>query len=580
MSPSKKNIKPISSDRPSRRSAASTPSSSTYIATPIASKSKSTIPFLSFSTKPDPRLKEEENVQDEVEHSEDENLLNDSGRCGLLKKQSKHNVPKPEEHSTTRNRFLSLTPEVNEPKKENVQSRAGTFATDVQEKEVQFEDGIPPAIDPSLQGHSSSRLSSTNVPRDAGHSHQFPAAAKVPSLPDHAEHTPMSGFTKVSPQLGQSSQNFGATFPLAVPTNYPLMKNSHMGQETSFISPQKTSSDKDLPFTVKQPHNQHPSMSDSELPSTGRDPFRQHGRSISGLPSGDMNAFARRPDLHPMTSITRQQQQQQQQQHAAANSAPTGRGRPSQSAKAQMLALADPFGPQQGGQEIRRTASAGPSRPAPNFVPNPAPAPAPATATASYPPKIPDNSSKTFYILTHYRLENTAKDFRYLIGAGPLVVSQNPQGYVSHYTLTRELNNQAHSLKNWFGIQEEMAKSTRTVPATLNAPGFEQKLELKRVVLRYDFGCGLDEETAGPYDTPISDTQELDRALHLMARRNWKDVLVAYFGLGDPIPLMQYDSKGKGKRVERDDEEDRTSKKSKTSRDSSVEIIGSSSRMR
>lgn len=125
-----------------------------------------------------------------------------------------------------------------------------------------------------------------------------------------------------------------------------------------------------------------------------------------------------------------------------------------------------------------------------------------------------------------------------------------------------------------------MAKSTRTVPATLNAPGFEQKLELKRVVLRYDFGCGLDEETAGPYDTPISDTQELDRALHLMARRNWKDVLVAYFGLGDPIPLMQYDSKGKGKRVERDDEEDRTSKKSKTSRDSSVEIIGSSSRMR
>jgi hypothetical protein len=564
------------------------------------------IPFLSFSNKLDPGLKEKEDLPEEVEHSEDENLLKVPGPYSTPKKGKQLNVPDSLGDSKG-NGFLRLTPDT-----QKTQSRAGSV-TNVQ-KEVQFEDQLPSAIDPALLGQSTSRPASANAPKDVGHSQkQFPASAKVPELPDQAGHTPMPArFSNLNPQFGKLLQQ--SINPLAGPTNFSLLLTNsgeetssnpgrpgeglpsavkqHNHQDTMSDSNRLSTdrSDNDLPSTVRQyPRHQQAFTSDSDLPSTARPTFPQHARSRSGLPA-DVAALTVNAGIHPMSAITRQVQQRTAVTSApatasistAVNDAPAAafaststagiehkRGRPSHSSRAQMLAMnniVDPFVAQPAQQAIPRAASAGPSRPIP------------ATAAVQRPPPNPNNPLNKFHILFHFRNEADKAELRYLLGTGPLVLHLNSAGYVSYYALTQELNNMASDPRNWFGLRTEMSKATMTVPASATAPGYEQRLELKRIVLRYDNGCGWDEESAGPYDTPITNTDELDRALHLVVRRGYRDFFVAYFGYGDPIPLIQSDPKGKGKRVlrrEDGNDDEGGSKKARTRRSASVEILGS-----
>ncbi len=48
----------------------------------------------------------------------------------------------------------------------------------------------------------------------------------------------------------------------------------------------------------------------------------------------------------------------------------------------------------------------------------------------------------------------------------------------------------------------------------------------------------MEDSDAEPYDTKIKNTEELTIALRMMALRDFRDVLVVYFSLGEPVIIQ------------------------------------------
>ncbi len=48
----------------------------------------------------------------------------------------------------------------------------------------------------------------------------------------------------------------------------------------------------------------------------------------------------------------------------------------------------------------------------------------------------------------------------------------------------------------------------------------------------------MDDMDAEPYDTKVKNTEELTMGLRMMALRDFRDVLVVYFSLGEPVVIQ------------------------------------------
>jgi hypothetical protein len=103
----------------------------------------------------------------------------------------------------------------------------------------------------------------------------------------------------------------------------------------------------------------------------------------------------------------------------------------------------------------------------------------------------------------------------------------------------------------WYNLHTATSQFSVFTPGTAISPATRQVLKVKRVAMRYEFCLSMDNEDAEPYDTKIKNTAELTLAFRMMARRNLVDVLIVFFELGEPQPVMVGESgeKVKGKRT-------------------------------
>lgn len=534
------------------------------------------------------------------EQSEDENLLDVARPVGALKKQNGErllDIPVSagdSEHpiSGRGNRFLHLTPEIMKAQEEHVWNHGGTMAGGAQEKvqsrpgsfaKVQGNDisaaGTMTTVQRGKQKeniqHQAGKIASTspNIP-------VFPGPADIPNLPDHAGHTPRPArFTKMSPHFGQFyQQNAGPISSLVAPTNFGLPQKSTPGNHQSIYPHEADRSGGDTvtntnPSTARPQSSHRSTMSESDMPSTSNgSPLPRSSLASSTRPI-DLHAAPGDSVLHPLTRVTKEMKAR-----ATDYAVTAPKGRPSDATKALLRSanlgstsgISDPFRPYQPPQQaIPRAASAGPSQPIqrPLLVPAFPALPAGVGLRQVIDPNNPHNQ---FFVICHFRLQVSDA----LLGTGVVVVSPNHVGEPTWPTLVTEINAQLTQAKNWFGMRDIARRFTQTIPATAKAPAIEQNLELQRVVVRFDHGLGMGEE-AEEYDMSISDTPELIRAFRAMARRSWKDILVAYFSLGPRAPMTE--GKGKGKRVRRREDDDQRSergdKRSRTDRSPSVQTM-------
>ena len=49
----------------------------------------------------------------------------------------------------------------------------------------------------------------------------------------------------------------------------------------------------------------------------------------------------------------------------------------------------------------------------------------------------------------------------------------------------------------------------------------------------------MENSDAEPYDTKVKNTEELTMGLRMMAMRDFRDVLVVYFSLGEPVVTQE-----------------------------------------
>jgi hypothetical protein len=83
-----------------------------------------------------------------------------------------------------------------------------------------------------------------------------------------------------------------------------------------------------------------------------------------------------------------------------------------------------------------------------------------------------------------------------------------------------------------------MAEFAVTTPATPFSPATRQILQFSRLAVRYEFSATMENSDAEPYDTKVKNTEELTMGLRMMALRDFRDVLVVYFSLGEPVVIQ------------------------------------------
>ena len=542
------------------------------------------------------------------EQSEDENLLDVARPVGALKKKKSEGLlgvlvsARDSEHliSGRGNRFLRLTPEIMKAQEENGQNHGGTMASGTREKvqsrpgsfaQVQENDlsaaGTITAVQRGKQKESIQHQAGTiasaspNIP-------VFPGPGDIPNLPDQACHTPRPArFTKMSPRFGQFyKQNTGPISSLAALTNFGFPQKSTPGNHQSIYPREADRSDGDTvtntnPSTTRPQSSHRSTISENDMRLTSNGSPLPRSSLASSTRPVDLHAAPGDSVLHPLTRVTKEMKARTTDYAVTAP-----KGRPSDATKAFLRSanlgstsgISDPFRPHQPPQQpIPRAASAGPSQPIqrPRLAgpARPISVPAfPAVPARAGPRQLidPNNPHNQFFVICHFRLQISGT----LLGTGVVVVSPNHVGEPTWPTLVTEINAQLTQVKNWFGMRDIARRFTQTIPATSKASVIEQNLELQRVVVRFDHGLGMGEE-AERYDMPISDTHELIRAFRAMARRSWKDILVAYFSVDPRAPMTE--GKGKGKPVRRREDDDQRSerghKRPRTDRSPSVQTM-------
>jgi hypothetical protein len=83
-----------------------------------------------------------------------------------------------------------------------------------------------------------------------------------------------------------------------------------------------------------------------------------------------------------------------------------------------------------------------------------------------------------------------------------------------------------------------MAEFAVNTPATPSSPATRQTLGFSRLAIRYESTVTMDNSDAEPYDTKIKNTEELTMGLRMMALRDFRDVLVVYVSLGEPVVIQ------------------------------------------
>jgi hypothetical protein len=80
-----------------------------------------------------------------------------------------------------------------------------------------------------------------------------------------------------------------------------------------------------------------------------------------------------------------------------------------------------------------------------------------------------------------------------------------------------------------------MADFAVTTPATPFSPATCCTLEFNRLAIRYESTVTMENSDAEPYDTKVKNTEELTMGFRMIAVRDFRDVLVVYFSLGEPV---------------------------------------------
>jgi hypothetical protein len=80
-----------------------------------------------------------------------------------------------------------------------------------------------------------------------------------------------------------------------------------------------------------------------------------------------------------------------------------------------------------------------------------------------------------------------------------------------------------------------MADFAVTTPATPFSPATRRTLEFNRLAIRYESTVTMENSDAEPYDTKVKNTEELTMGFRMIAVRDFRDVLVVYFSLGEPV---------------------------------------------
>jgi hypothetical protein len=83
-----------------------------------------------------------------------------------------------------------------------------------------------------------------------------------------------------------------------------------------------------------------------------------------------------------------------------------------------------------------------------------------------------------------------------------------------------------------------MAEFAVTTPATPFSPAKRRTLKFSRLAVRNKSTVTMDDMDAEPYDTKVKNTEELTMGLRMMALRDFRDVLVVYFSLGEPVVIQ------------------------------------------